>query len=375
MATSWDTEIIVIGAGVVGLSVAAALSRQGRHVWVLESDVGPGRGTTSRNSQVIHAGIYYPPDSLKARLCVRGNRLLYDFCQRREIPHKKLGKLIVACTADEEPALETIRTRAETSGAEPLHPISQHELRRLEPHVAGCAALFSPASGIIDAHELVKALEAETTAHDGVILYRCELISCSFLGDGYRLEVKNPSGTERIQSRIVINAAGLASDLIACAVGITSYTLSWCKGDYFVVTGSGLPTVERLIYPVPPPKLVGLGVHLTLDLAGRMRLGPDTEYISRDSAALDVDPRKAESFYRSAARFLPWLDVAMLQPDTYGIRPKLQGPNDPWRDFVICDEAAHGFPGFINLIGIESPGLTASLAIAEDVCALPSISR
>jgi L-2-hydroxyglutarate oxidase LhgO len=371
MDSAPEVDVVVIGAGVVGLAVAARLAGAGRSVIVLERREGPGRETSSRNSEVIHAGIYYPPGSLRARLCVRGNRLLYAFCEASGVACRALGKLVVACSDDEVSSLEELWRRGTTNGARELRLLEAQEARRLEPNVHARAALLSPSTGILDTHGLLKALEARARGHGAQLLYRCRVVAVDRRGEGYTVSVENPSGEERLAARVVVNAAGLESDRVAALAGVDRYRLHPCKGDYFAVSARRAKLVSRLIYPLPTTELQGLGIHVTLDLGGRMRLGPDATYVTRDAdGVLDVDPNKAHTFWTAARRYLPALELEDLQPDMAGIRPKLQGPDDPWQDFVITDEQEAGLPGLVSLVGIDSPGLTAALAIAELVEAI-----
>ena len=358
-----DTDVTVIGAGVLGLASAAALAEAGHRVLVLERRGGPGREISSRNSEVIHAGIYYPPGSLKARLCVRGNRLLYAFCERYGVAHRRLGKVIVAASEEEAPALEALCRTGQQNGAAPLRLLDRREVNALEPEVTAAAGLLSPSTGIIDSHGLVKALEGITTSAGGQVAYRCEVSAVEPLDPGFRITAQNPAGTERVASRVVVNAAGLESDRVAAMAGVGGYHHHWCKGVYFAVAGRRAGQVSRLVYPMPGEHLSGLGVHVTLDLAGRMRLGPDAAYLSERVQDLDVDPGRAGAFCEAVNRYLPSIELSDLAPDMAGIRPKLQGPGEPWRDFVM----GHGPPGLINLIGMESPGLTSCLAVGENV--------
>ena len=349
----------------VGLAVAAELSEGGASTLVLERHPGPGRETSSRNSEVIHAGLYYPPGSLRARLCVPGNALLYRFCADRGVACRALGKLVVASSAQEVPLLEELQRRGSDNGARDLRLLGRSEVARMEPAIRAEAALLSPSTGVVDSHGLIKALEAAVRSAGGEVLYRCAVTGVDPGPARVELQVENPGGRERVAARVLINAAGLDSDRVAAMAGVDGYRLHWCKGDYFAVSGPRSRSVSRLVYPVPTAHLVGLGVHVTLDLGGRMRLGPDATYVERDAAGiLDVDPDKARLFWEAARRYLPSLELADLQPDMAGIRPKLQGPDDPWHDFVIDLDSR---PGQVHLVGIDSPGLTASLALARHV--------
>jgi len=357
-------DAVVVGAGVVGLAVADRLVRAGLSTVVVERHPGPGRETSSRNSEVVHAGIYYPPGSLRARLCVRGNHLLYRFCQDHDVACRAVGKLVVAHGVADVASLEELKRRGDENGASDLQLVDRDDVRRLEPTIEAQAALVSPSTGVVDSHDLIKVLEARTRAAGGHLLYRCQVTRIDPTPNGFTIGLQNPSGEEQLDTRLVINAAGLESDRVAAMAGCPRYRLHWCKGDYFTVVGSRHRSVSHLVYPVPGQQLVGLGVHVTLDLAGRMRLGPDATYVARDARGiLEVDATKASAFFQAARRYLPGLRLEELQPDMAGIRPKLQGPDDPWCDFAIAEDV----PGLVNLVGIDSPGLTASLAIAEEV--------
>jgi L-2-hydroxyglutarate oxidase LhgO len=357
-----DCDVIVIGAGVVGLAVAAELASSGRSVYLLEKERTHGQGISSRNSEVIHAGLYYPPGSLKAKLCVEGRELLYEACARFGVPHRKLGKLVVAVSQDELGPLEALQRNAAACGVTSLVPLDAAAVRRLEPQIRAVAGFFSPETGIVSAHELMELYLAQARASGAQIAYGTEVVGVEPLAAGYRVETRGEDG-ERfgLRGEAVVNAAGLSSDTVARMVGV-DYRLHYCKGSYFSVRNVKRGTVSRLVYPVPEERHVGLGVHLTLDLGGRMRLGPDAEYIDRVED-YRVDASKAERFYEAASRYLPFLSREDIAPDTAGIRPKLQGSRDDVRDFVISMD----LPGFVNLVGIESPGLTAAPAIARRV--------
>jgi L-2-hydroxyglutarate oxidase LhgO len=363
-----DSEGIVIGAGAVGLAVAASLARRGQPVLVLEERDGVGQGISSRNSEVIHAGIYYPPGSLKAETCVEGRERLYRRCAAQRIPHRRTGKLLVATTEDETETLEQLRKRGEQNGAGNLEILDGDEVRRREARLRTTGALWSPESGIVDAHALVSSYQAEAEAHGARVVLRTRVIGLERHAPGWTLHTESAEG-ERFPLRapFVVNAAGLASDRIAEMAGLDIDALGWrirpCKGSYFGVAPGLGPLSRHLVYPVPVPG--GLGIHLTLDLGGRYRLGPDVEYVAEPDYV--VDASKAETFAEAVSRFLPGIRPSDLSPDFAGVRPKLQGPGEPVRDFVIDDGSAHGAPGLVSLIGIESPGLTAAGAIAERV--------
>ena len=351
----------------VGLACAAALATARRRVVVLERGEGLGRETTSRNSEVVHAGIYYAAGSWKARLCVRGRELLYARCAREGIPHRRLGKWIVACDEAEVAALEDLRARGDANGAPGLRMLAARELARGEPCVSGVAALESPETGIVDAHALCLSLAAEAEAGGAALVLRAEVSEIAPTAGGYRV-IAGEGGA--VAAAAVVNAAGLASDRIAALAGIDvdarGYRLHRCKGDYFALAPGAPLRLSRLVYPVPTGP--GLGVHATLDLDGRVRFGPDAAFVT--DLDYRVDPAKAAAFAAAASRYLPALRAEWLSPDYAGIRPRLAGVSDPPRDFVVCEESAAGLPGFVNLIGIESPGLTAALAIGEQVASL-----
>lgn len=368
-----ELDVAVLGAGAVGLAAAAALARAGRSVAILEHESGIARGTTSRNSQVIHAGLYYPQGSWKARLCAAGRDQLYERCARLGIPHRRLGKLVVAVESGELPALERILALGTANGAPGLELVDGDAVRRLEPAVRAVAALSSPATGIVDAHALSLSWLAEAEAHGAELALRHEVVSLEHDGAGWRVGVIEPDGGRAVLScAAVVNAAGLDSDRIAGLAGVDVDACGWrqhpCKGDWFALAPGAPLRVQRLVYPVPHG--AGLGVHVTLDLGGRLLLGPDAEYV--DAIRYDVDPRKADAFAAAAGRYLPGLRAEWLTPDQAGIRPKLAGPGEAFRDFVVEEGSALGKPGLVNLIGIESPGLTAAPAIAERVVELLS---
>ncbi len=366
-------EIVVVGAGVVGLAVARELTGAGKEVLVLERNDRFGSETSSRNSEVIHAGIYYPKDSLKARSCIEGRRLLYAFCARHGIPHQRIGKLIVATGPEETADLQALYQNALNNGVEDLTFLSRDEIKKIEPQVEADCALFSAATGILDTHAFMKKLADMTLARGGSIAYRSQLIRMEKSGDGLQLCVREPSGEEYVFScRTLVNCAGLSSDRVAALAGLAKpqYRLHYNKGDYFRLNPRKAGCVRHPVYPVPQRKGAGLGIHATPDLAGQVRLGPDDGYVK--AISYDVDPRKASAFCESVRRFLPFITLSDLSPDTAGIRPKLQGPGELFRDFLVQEESGNGVPGLIDLIGIESPGLTASLSLARTVAALVS---
>lgn len=356
------TDITIIGAGIVGLAIAAEISRLGLSIFILEKNPRHGQGISSRNSEVIHGGMYYPHGSLKAELCVTGRQMLYEICTTHHLPHKKTGKLIVAVTQEEIAELERLYQNGLKNGVTSLSLINRKQIAQLEPNVRAQAALYSPETGIISAHDLMNFYVIQALGKKAALVCNTDVVRIEKEAGRYRIFTQNNKGeTFEFSSAVVINCAGLSSDIIANMMG-GHYRLYYCKGDYCSIVGVKTGTVQRLIYPVPTNNRVGLGVHLTLDLNGRLKLGPDTTYIDR-TEDYQVAPEKAARFYSSASKFLPFLKEDNIQPDMAGIRPKLQGPNDAFQDFVIREDT----PGFINLVGIESPGLTASPAIARYV--------
>jgi len=368
-----DVDAVVIGAGIVGLASAAALAAAGRSVFVFERNHAIARETSARNSEVIHAGIYYPPGSLKAELCVAGRIALYERCRRLRIPHRACGKWIVATDADEVATLETLRTRAQANGVFDLALRDAGAVRRREPAVRAVAALHSPSSGIVDTAALCLSFAAESEQHGAVLLKGSEIGDIERRGGAWTIEVRGPDGeSQPARARAVVNAAGLASDAVAARAGFDvdalGYRIHPCKGDYFSLAPAAGVHLDSLVYPTPAGP--GLGIHATIDLAGRIRLGPDAEYVA--GIRYDVDATKADRFAEAVRRFLPAVDAGHLQPEMAGIRPRLAAPGESFRDFVVREESDRGAPGFVNLIGIESPGLTAAPAIADRVVSLLS---
>lgn len=364
-------DITIIGAGVVGLACAAALADNKRSIYVLERHDNYGQETSSRNSEVIHAGIYYPSGSLKARLCVKGRQLLYDICQKNDLPHRRIGKVIAATSEAELPRLEQLFELGRANGVDDLKKLSRAEVNELEPNIKAVAGIYSPSTGIIDAHSLMKYFHDEARQGGAEISCASNVSGLRRSADGYVVTVTDPGGESfSFETKRLINCAGLESDRIAALLGINDHELKTCKGDYFSVGNNKKAQLNHLVYPVPHEKSSGLGVHATFNLQGELRLGPDATYIARDKLNYDVDQAKAADFHRAAVPLFPFIDLADLSPDTSGIRPKLQGPGEGFRDFIIQEEGGRSLPGFIDLIGIESPGLTASPAIAEMVALL-----
>jgi L-2-hydroxyglutarate oxidase LhgO len=369
-----EVDVLIIGAGVVGLASGAELAASGRSVVLVERHDGPGRETSSRNSEIIHAGLYYPAGSNKAVLCVEGRRLLYERCERLHVPYRRTGKFVVACAESELSELESLRERGRANGAGALELIDAAALQRAEPRVRAAGALWSPESGIVDGHSLMSSYQAELESHGGtVVLHTTVTALTPRVSGGWTVETHAPDGESfSVQADWVVNAAGLEAHRVAELAGIDVDAAGLrqhpCKGDYFAVAPGLGELTRHLIYPVPVRG--GLGIHVTLDLGGRFRLGPDVEWV--DHPRYDVAPEKAEVFAEAVQRYLPELRSEHLTPDFAGIRPKLQRPGDPFRDFYIGEASALGAPQLINLAGIESPGLTAAAALARRVAALLS---
>jgi len=362
-----SVDAVVVGAGVVGLAIARRLALDGREVIVLERHDAIGSETSSRNSEVIHAGIYNLPRRLKTTLCVAGRAMLYRYCAEHGVPHARLGKLIVAVEPAEVPTLAKIKEQGELNGVDDLVWVTGDAAMALEPQLVCVAAVLSPSTGIIDAHQLMLALEGDLEQAGGVVVLKAPVEAGEVRNDSIQLSV---GGAEpmRLQARTVINAAGLgAMDLARALKGLPpqhAAPLWFAKGNYFRLTRKA--PFSRLIYPIPVPG--GLGTHMTLDLAGRARFGPDVEWVEHLNYA--VDPRRGDKFYDDIRRYWPDLPDGALAPDYAGIRPKLGPAGSPVLDFRIEGPAQHGVPGLVNLFGIESPGLTSCLAIAEHVAGL-----
>jgi L-2-hydroxyglutarate oxidase LhgO len=360
-----EIDVIIIGAGVVGLAVAAEVSRANKNVFVFEKNRTFGLETSSRSSEVIHAGMYYPADSLKAKFCVQGNSLLYAFCEKYNIDHKRLGKLIVAADGSETKAVEKLYRQGLKNGIDGLQMLSGAEIKQLEPNVNAVAGLLSPSTGVIDSHGLLGAFYTLARENGAEFLFNAAVIGIEKRAGGYTVRLQDREGISSVTGAVVINAAGLYSDKMAHLAGIdvekAGYKLHYCKGEYFSLNPKNRRLVSRLVYPVP--EHAGLGTHVTLSLDGSMRLGPNTRYV--DDIEYTVDEHSRMDFYRAACRYLPSIEIDDLAPDFSGIRPKLQAEGEGFHDFVIRDESDKGLPGLINLVGIESPGLTSSIAIAK----------
>ena len=361
-----DIDCAVIGAGVVGLAIANACAKKGLSTVLIEQHANFGSETSSRNSSVIHSGIYYPADSLKSRTCIRGRELLYQFCKSHAVPYKQCGKLIVATNAAEEMRLEQLFTNAQRVRLTDTQQLNKHDTQQREPELSVTAALWIPSTGIIDSHAFMTALLGNFEHHTGTYAPRTTVSHLCRINQGFEIYLTNESTT--LRARNVINSAGLhATELASRIEGLDKAhipKMHLAKGNYFEYNGKA--PFKHLIYPVPVDG--GLGVHVTLDLAGRMRFGPDVEWV--DEINYESSPERAMSFYPSIRRYWPTLADNSLQPAYTGMRPKLSGPGETATDFCIQDTKTHQVPGLICLYGIESPGLTASLALAEEVVSL-----
>jgi L-2-hydroxyglutarate oxidase LhgO len=357
-------EAVVVGAGVVGLAVARALALSGREVVIVEAEDAIGTHTSSRNSEVIHAGIYYPKGSLKASSCVSGKRLLYEYCIEHGVPHRRCGKLIVATDQSQVEELSSIKKKAHANGVSDVDFIPVEKAREWEPELRCVAALHSPSTGIIDSHALMLAYLGDAESHGAMLALKSGLIGADVVPDGFVVHVGGADAMT-LKCSILVNSAGLRAPSVARSVEGYRAELApkeyYAKGNYYSLARKNPFT--RLIYPVPEPG--GLGVHVTLDLGGQARFGPDVEWVERID--YDVDPKRADRFYAAIRRYWPGLPDGALLPGYAGIRPKTAGPGEPAPDFHIQGPRAHGVPGLVHLFGIESPGLTASLALARMV--------
>jgi len=359
-------DAVVVGAGVVGLAVARALAMAGREVVILEAEDAIGTHTSSRNSEVIHAGIYYPRGSLKARACVEGRQRLYEYCVSHGVPHRRSGKLIVATDERQIEELKGIQAKAHANGVTDVVWMTRAQALALEPELSCVAALYSPSTGIIDSHALMLAYLGDAEARGAMLALKSQLERVVIRNGLFEVHV---AGSDPIASEILVNSAGLRAPTVARSMEGYRAALAprelYAKGNYYSLARR--PPFSRLVYPVPEPG--GLGVHVTLDLAGQARFGPDVEWVERIGGKEDyaVDPRRAERFYAAIRRYWPGLPDGALLPGYSGIRPKTAGPGEPAPDFQVQGPAAHGVPGLVHLFGIESPGLTASLALADAV--------
>ena len=362
-----EADTVVIGAGVVGLAIARRLAKEGRDVVVVERERAIGTATSSRNSGVIHAGIYYPSGSNKARLCVRGNALLYEYCATRGVPHTQCGKLVVATSMSEIPTLRQYEQLAATNGVEQLAWLNCDDVANLEPQVRCVAALHSPSTGIVDVHDLMLALRAEIESHGGQIVVNTNFVRAEAVSAGFVVTLATPAEI-RLTCRELVNSAGLDAPAVAAnilAMGTQDIPRAYyVRGHYYAFGGKS--PFRRLVYPMPEDG--GLGIHMTMDMSGRVRFGPDIEWIDGVDYRFTAD--RTKEFTAAIRRYYPRLDDARLTPDFTGIRPRIYGPGQPAADFRIDGPDRHGISGLVNLFGIESPGLTSSLAIGDAVTAM-----
>ena len=361
-------DAVVIGAGAVGLAIASEITRQDRDIFIIEKESAIGQGASSRNSEVIHAGIYYATGTLKAKVCVKANPMIYKICAENKVPHKKLGKIIVGNGEAEIKQLEGLMKQGKANGVDDLTLIDSDEIYRLEPLVKGDMALLSPSTGIMDAHGLMGCYLRKARRQNGSdpLVLDTEVKAIKKTPNGYQVDTVSGGEHFSIESRVVVNAAGLFCDKVAQMMGIdideAKYRLHWCKGDYYSM--SGKPPATMLVYPPPLKDTLGLGIHTVPDLTGRLKFGPNAYYVDKLDYKVESP---VEPFWSDIVTYMPTIKKDDLRPDMSGIRAKTQGPGEKARDFVIEHEEKRGYPGFIDLIGIESPGLTSSPAIAESV--------
>lgn len=363
-----DYDYVIIGAGVVGLAVTEYLTRNKMQVLLIEKENRIGTGVSSRNSEVIHAGIYYPPGSLKSVLCLRGKELLYSWCRKYNVPHNNIGKYIIATTEEELARLQSVMTNALNAGLKELYLKTASEITSQEPEICCVGGLYSPTTGIVSAHGLMDSLKQKAEEQGADILFNSKLISLQKSADGnsYLAEIQDSTGEiNEIETGGIINCAGLYSDQVAETLGTfkEEYRMHFIKGNYFRLRGHQ-NIFRHLVYPVPMPKLHGLGVHITLDLNGGVRFGPDVEKEPLTEENYQINESRRDDFYLAVRKYFPGIKPGDLMPDMTGIRPRLANEKE-FNDFIICDEEKAGYPRIINCIGIESPGLTSSLAIAE----------
>jgi len=365
-------DTLVVGAGAVGLAVGRALAQVGREVVVAEAADGIGQGVSSRNSEVIHAGLYYTPGSSKARLCVRGKQMMVELCERQGVPHRACGKLVVATDEAQHAALKGLQDKADRNGV-PVDWLTANQVRQREPALQCTAALWSPTTGIVDSHAFMLALQGDLERAGGMVALRSRVSGLRFTPQGAEVDVASEGTTSTWLASRVVNAAGLHAVALARQMqGLAAQQVppaGFAKGSYFTLAGRS--PFQCLVYPAPVD--AWLGVHLTLDLGGQARFGPDLEWLDVTAPeAIDyaVDPARADGFEDAIRRYWPGLPSGALQPGYSGVRPKIHGPGEPAPDFCIAGPAMHGVPGLVNLFGIESPGLTSSMAIGEAVAAL-----
>jgi L-2-hydroxyglutarate oxidase LhgO len=365
-----DYDVVIIGAGVVGLAIARELAESSdKTVLVIEKEANFGQGISSRNSEVIHSGIYYPPDSLKAKFCTRGRELTYDFCQKHQIWHEQCGKLVIA-EENQLDDLEQLYNRSIENGVPDTRIIDQNELISLEPQIRGNTALFVGCTGIMSAHEFMAAMQQISAEKEHDYLFMSEVVGIDQITDGYKVDIRNPDGDiEHVTAEWVINAGGLHSDMIAEMLGEEESfpKLKYSKGCYFKLSSRWRGQFRHLVYPLPDEKHGSLGIHLSFDQTRTVKLGPSAHWLNNRVENYDVEEALLALFHAGAAQYIKGLRIENLTPDFAGIRPKIYNEKNPLSDFYISHEEDKGYPGWINLIGIESPGLTAALAIGEEV--------
>lgn len=368
----FDFDVAVVGGGVVGLAVLHKCAAAKMAAVLLERHPAVGRETSSRNSEVIHGGMYYAPGSLKARLSVAGRRQFYRFAEKYRIPHARCGKLIVAVGEDEVPGLERILATGGKNDVEELRLVGAREVEAMAPGVKAVAGLHSPATGVVNVHHFMDTLARLAQEDGGLLVCGATVNGLERIPGGWEIRCRDADGQSAFRSRTLVNAAGLGAQKIMAMAGldpeVADLKLYPCKGNYFSVGGPSRARIRGLIYPAPEPNLAGLGIHTIVDVAGGVKLGPNVQYVEEaEQYDYGVDASLGSLFHERAGRYLPFLRRKDIHPDMSGIRPKLSGPGQPPRDFHIADESDRGLPGFVNLAGIESPGLTASLAIGDMV--------
>ena len=370
-----NTDVVVIGGGVVGLACAAESAKRGLSTLLVERHGSFGQETSSRNSEVIHSGIYYPTGTLKTRLCVTANKNLYDECSRAGVWNRRCGKLIVAINPEEIEPLQKLYARGIANGVEGMQLLDAHDAKKLEPHIDCTSAIFLPSTGIIDSHQLMKAYLTEAKGHGTDVAFGVEFIAGDYENGKYNLHLKDTSGEGiKLESKFVINSGGLWADKVAERFGINidtaDYRLHHNRGHYYTVSPAKSKLISHLVYPLPHQHLVSVGIHITLDKAGQVKLGPDMDYLEPsipESEWYKFDESRKERFYKAVRGYFPALDLDDLSPSQVGVRPKLKGSEETVKDFIINEESGKGMPGLVNLIGIESPGLTCSREIAREV--------
>jgi L-2-hydroxyglutarate oxidase LhgO len=360
-----NIEVVIVGAGVIGLAIAAKISQQSTSVLVIDKSISFGEETSSRNSEVIHAGIYYPQDSLKAKLCVQGKAMLYQYCKERHIPVNKIGKLLVAHGKKEEDFLRETLIKARRNGVNDLTWLNQQDLKKLEPELLATAALLSPSTGIIDSHAYMQSLLTQAEQHNAMFVAQTKMLKACPTQNGFDVLLDSQGEHLSISCKYLINCAGLHSEKVARTIkGLSRShipTLHWCRGHYFSFQGKS--PFKQLVYPIPRDN--GLGIHASLDMGGQLKFGPDTQYI--DELSYEFPANLKEKFLSQISQYFPNIDSSKLHPAYAGIRSKLQGKDDSFKDFIIQNDEVHQIKGLVNLFGIDSPGLTSSLAIADYV--------